>query len=398
MAKGISFSVLVFIFSGILFITIFSFLNLKEFSIKKHFEEKDIEIMLNTIEFIKSDLSNFLEISIPRILNSIISYEIENGIFIENVSESVRNAFFYSSFFDKSYLIQNSSLIDYETRVKSFLGKYNINISIVPTNFEIFQSNCFKIKVRLYFLIDISYVNKRMKSVENIEKDISIIGFEDPFYVINSNGLATNFIRTKKIDYFVKKDVIGNGSGIVLKKAIVLFDRNAILNLPNKNNYILVTNNDSQISSVINQFGGVIIERNSSIITVPHVIGNISNISNNTFYLIKNGIAYNVQNLKDALENQLCFESSEGGSFLDRLEGRNWLSGKYNLTYNAGLECFVNKDYLILSGLEIYVNKTNIDYIYFSNDFPISYKVSGFDKFYIDANHIEKYQLNEIIE
>lgn len=398
MVKTITFSLLTFIFASSLFLIVSLFLVIQEIFIEKSIVERDVEFMLNTLEFIKNDISNFLEISIPRILNSIISYEIENGIFINDIKNEIENVFFKNIFRNENYLIKESTLKDYEVRIKNFLKSYGIELSLKPLNFEIYHPTSFKILVIISLQINISYKNKVIVSIERIERNISILNFEDPYYVINSKGLATNFIKTRKIEYFVRKDVIGNGSGTTMAKTIILFDRNSILNLPNKRNFILVTNNDSQISTVINQFAGVILERNSSIITIPHVIGNILNVSNNTFYLIKNGAAYNVQNLKEALENQLCFESSEGASFLDRLEGKNRLSGKYNLTLNAGIECFVNKDYLILSGLDVNINKTNIDYLYFSNEFPISYKVSGFDKFYIDLNNVKKYELSEIIE
>lgn len=398
MAKGLTFSFLIFLFASISFLIIFFFLGIQEISIKKISTERDIEFILNTLEFIKSDLLNFIEISIPRILNSIISYEIENGIFVNDVKNTIKNAFFYSIFLDENYLIKNSSLIDYEKRINSFLNKYGFNISIFPINFDVFHYTSFKIYVNTTLMINISYKNKFISSIEKFEKNISIINFEDPFYIINSNGLATNFIKTKNFDFFVRKDVIGNGSGIAMAKTIILFDKNSILNLDNKQNYILVTNNDSEIINVINQFAGIILEKNSTIINIPHVIGNISNVLNNTYYLIKNGKAYNVENLKYALENQLCFSSSEGATFLDRLEGRNRNSNKYNLTAFDGIECFVNKEYLALSGLNVYTNKTNIDYIYFSFENPKSYKVSGFKNFYIDENHILKYQLEEIIE
>jgi len=398
MAKGLTFSLIAFVLVGILMLIVYYFYAIQEISIKKTYSEKEYEFVNKILNFVKSDLSNFLEISIPRILNSLISYEIENGIFLDDVKNVTKNALFYSQFLDQKILIQNSSLIDYENRLNTFLSKYNVSVKIYPIDIGIYHSDSFKIYVNLSLIVNISYKKISLSSLEIIERNISILGFEDPFYVINSNGLASNRISTKKFDYFVSKDLEGNGSEITLAKTIILFDKNAIQNLNNKINYILVTKDDLQISSVINQFAGVILERNYSLIAIPHAIGNISKIKNETYYLLKNGNAYDVNNLVEILQNQLCFESNEGASFLDRLEGRNKLSNKYALSNNVGLECFVNKEYLALSGLNVTKERTNIDYLYFSSEQVTSYKISGFKDFYIDFNHISKYQLDELIE
>jgi len=398
MAKGLTFSLITFILVGILMLIVYYFYAIQEISIKKTYSEKEYEFVNKILNFVKSDLSNFLEISIPRILNSIISYEIENGIFVDDVRNVAKNALFYSQFLDQKILIQNSSLIDYENRLNTFLSKYNVSVKIYPIDFGIYHSDSFKIYVNLSLIVSISYKKFSLSSLEIVERNVSILGFEDPFYVINSNGLASNRISTKKFDYFVSKDLEGNGSGIILAKTIILFDKNAIQNLNNKINYILVTKDDSQISSYVNQFAGVILERNYSLITIPHAIGNISKIKNESYYVLKNGNAYNVNNLVEILQNQLCFESNGGASFLDRLEGRNRLSNKYALNNNVGLECFVNKEYLALSGLNVTKERTNIDYLYFSSEQVTSYKISGFKDFYIDSNHISKYQLDGLIE
>lgn len=398
MAKGLTFSLITFLFVGILFLIIFYFFSIEEISIKKIYSKEEIDTILKTLNFVKSDLSNFLEISIPRIINAIISYEIENGVFVSDVKENIKNYLFYSQFINASYLLQNSSLIDYHLRIKNFLSKYNIFVEITPIDFGIYHYDAFKIFVNLSLQIKIIYKNNFLSTIETIQRNISILNFEDPFYVINSRGIASNRISTRNFEYFVSKDLIGNGSGIVLAKTIILFDRDSIINLQNKGSYILVTKNDSQISNVINQFAGIILEKNTSIITIPHVIGNISKIKNESYYVLKNGNAYNVDNIYFSLKNQLCFRSNEGASFLDRLEGRNFLSNKFKLAENVGLECFVDKDYLELSGADVYMNKTNIDYLYFSSLSITSYKVSGFRNFYIDANHTSKYQLEELIE
>ncbi|MCS7123158.1 MAG: hypothetical protein RMJ17_01085 [Candidatus Aenigmarchaeota archaeon] len=94
----------------------------------------------------------------------------------------------------------------------------------------------------------------------------------------------------------------------------------------------------------------------------------------------------NVSKLLDDLNNSYYHISLNGASFLDRLEGKYFVQDKYRVTKNyVGLESFVNKDKILISGLPIRINQTNIDYLYFSNYNTTSYKILGMpDNFRLD--------------
>ncbi|MEM7821529.1 MAG: hypothetical protein QXX38_01810 [Candidatus Aenigmatarchaeota archaeon] len=84
-----------------------------------------------------------------------------------------------------------------------------------------------------------------------------------------------------------------------------------------------------------------------------------------------------LSNLIDDLEKSYYHPSLYGASFLDRLEGKYFLQEKYAKENPVGLESFVNKDKILLSGLPINISETNIDYLYFSRTGVLAYSVSG---------------------
>ena len=83
-------------------------------------------------------------------------------------------------------------------------------------------------------------------------------------------------------------------------------------------------------------------------------------------------------NLQDDLNNSYYHPSKDGGSFLDRLEGKCVVQDKYKITNTEiGLESFVNKDDLESLGLPVDEDRSNIDYIYFCELNVQAYQING---------------------
>lgn len=71
----------------------------------------------------------------------------------------------------------------------------------------------------------------------------------------------------------------------------------------------------------------------------------------------------------DAITLERYTSTQEGGSFLDRMEGKNYLQKKYadQSSLQIGLESFVNLQEIASRGLPIKENQTNIDHLYFNS-------------------------------
>ncbi len=85
-----------------------------------------------------------------------------------------------------------------------------------------------------------------------------------------------------------------------------------------------------------------------------------------------------LSNLKDDLNNSYYHPSLRGASFLDRLEGKYFVQPKYEVSgLPIGLESFVDKDELLTLGIPVYLERSSVDYLYFSGKEVEVYKISG---------------------
>lgn len=97
----------------------------------------------------------------------------------------------------------------------------------------------------------------------------------------------------------------------------------------------------------------------------------------------------NVSNLEQHIEKKYYSENNQSPSFISRFEGN--FSGDEN-----GIESFVYMPDMSSQNLEI-EDKSVIDGVYFSNNDPSHYTISGLPSWVkIDENHLEKYQVENL--
>jgi len=107
--------------------------------------------------------------------------------------------------------------------------------------------------------------------------------------------------------------------------------------------------------------------------------------------------ANDTNNLLDDLQNSYYHPSLKGGSIFDRLEGKCEVQEKYKISENyIGLESFVNKDKILSSGLDVNVEASNIDYIYFCNPGIKAFQVQGMPANFRLDNETTVYELTHL--
>lgn len=112
------------------------------------------------------------------------------------------------------------------------------------------------------------------------------------------------------------------------------------------------------------------------------------------------GTINSTEDLDNAVANHLYINSTQGASFLDRLEGSLTTSSKYsNMTSNQiGLETIVYLPDLSGAGLHVKTDQTNVDYLYFNESTFIGYPVNntGYSWLKIDEEHASIYNVDLI--
>ncbi|MFH1750782.1 MAG: hypothetical protein ABH863_03830 [Candidatus Micrarchaeota archaeon] len=82
-----------------------------------------------------------------------------------------------------------------------------------------------------------------------------------------------------------------------------------------------------------------------------------------------NFTVYGSMAVDEAVLQEIYLSSDEGASFLDRMEGKSFLQGKYAAlsTNTIGLESIVNLQKIASIGLPLRDNQTAVDYMYFNS-------------------------------
>lgn len=393
-SKGVGFSIIVVIIA----LTLVSFIALQRSVAYRQREKLFVEARINDInnlyESAVRDVNKALEIITRRAIATCISYVITEGEGLDQadfrIEELVLNGTLYGN---PKALMENSTLPDWINRIEQVGNVKGYDIDLVFYDFKIKPYDSWNLLIESKLTINITDQQGVASIIRNvdIEKKVPITGFEDPIYSLNTNGRATNIISKTPYDgNFTILLVSGSGSGNwVYGISVVIASSNSsdIEAVQNKGSKILVTDDATSIdSSLLNSFLGIVSENGINNATTTSYIINASNamslVPNNTNILLdgETGKVWYIDNLKKHTENSYYYISTNGASFLDRLEGKLTVQSKYsNQTTNViGIESFINKDYF--ESIEIVVvDKTNTDFLYFSNATIDGDMVKGLD-------------------
>lgn len=301
--KGMFFTILAIVMLS-LFLLTYSFS--KGMQNSRSSLDKRIKTMDNFVFSLEKDISRQMYISGFRAMLSVNNVITSNGTFVASAEDSLEEALANGTVNGISQpLMVGYKLQDWDSRNKALGSMLNLNINYTVAGVRVSQDDSWNVKINAsvhLVVIDKGGLASWDKQ-EGITTKIPIVGFEDPFYILNTNGLVANKIVVSPYQTFV----IGN----------------------------------------------------------------------------------DVSNLLDHAQSSYYIASSTAPSFLDRLEGKN--SANVN-----GIESLVNLEKLSSQGL-IPLNKTAVDYIYFSDANPSSCNVipAGMPSWFkLDYEHLATYQVN----
>jgi len=257
-------------------------------------------------------------------------------------------------------------------------------------------------------IIDTQGVAELNRTID-VNSIVSLEGLEDPLYPLYTSGFGDNMIRASPyLGNYTQLLLIGNGDNSYVYGE-------STHDTGDFSDKILITSDLTGLGA-LNDAKGIIFElegTNLTPINVPYLINLTATtlIPNSPNLLLdgSGGKVWFIDNLIIDSENSYYHPSENGPSYLDRLEGKFTTQNKYKSQsdYTIGMESFVNKLAIYFAGGNVTVQeeKTNIDYIYFSTDSPVSYKVKGMDQldpdpyFRIDNQdgHHVKYNVSNLV-
>ncbi len=351
-----------------------------------------INSMLNFYESVLSDGGKALEIISKRGVASAINHIIANGAPLQNSNNTIKELITNGTINGVVQpIMQNSTLPDWENKIEQLGKDQGFDTTIVFNIVKVLPYDSWNILVSMdvYVNMSDSGVYTNITKSTKVSRVVNIEYFEDPLYPLNTLGRAANtVVRSSNIGNYTKNIVNGTahtgwfrGASIVLPSS----DPAAISSVAGKSQKVLVTDSTSGIEGTANQFGAVVSESASSLTTayVDNAANAMSLVPNNTKILVdsSSGKIWHIENLETDVNNSYYHPSSNGASFLDRLEGMLSVQSKYSSQSSSviGMESFVNKTYFSLLGLPVIVSKSNIDHLYFSNTTYTTYKVKSME-------------------
>jgi len=374
--KGMMFSLVTMVLAG----TILSVIIFYSISISRHREiigtEVRVREMYSLYKSILRDWDKEVKmIAFPRAISSAISYVITNGIGLDEADKRLEELVINGSLFGKKeVLLEGTTIPEWIEKIKllSMERGFIVEISLLSYGIKPFDS--WNLLFEANLSINITEKDGIASLNRIVEKSnlISIIGFEDPIYPLNTLGRATNIITkspySANFTSLLASGAYGNYS---FYGPTLITSRDYVESINENKSIILVIDDVSGVKSLIEQkFGGVICEceENFSIPFVSGVNNATKILPNNTKLLINERKVWYIENLKDHLRNSFYITSNKGGSFLDRLEGKLEVQEKYRSKSEnvIGLESLVNKVYLKSLDLPISGEKSNVDHLYFS--------------------------------
>lgn len=266
-----------------------------------------ISTLNNFIFSLEQDISRQGYISGYRAILSLGDHITSTGSFLNDSEKSIREAILNGTIENETLnLMEGYTLPELNSRISEFAKNTNIEINYSLRNLSVSQDNPWEVKIDMEMELFIRDANDlaSWNKTEVISSRIKIIEFEDPLYIISTNGLVANKIKETPYEPFVSGSDVSN-----------------LMNHVNSSSYIA---------------------------------------------------------------------SPLAPSFLDRLEG--------NLTANEnGIESLIYLPRISSQGLTT-KEKSVVDYIYFSENNPPSYKIEGTPSWFrIDSEHLTAYGVEELI-
>lgn len=179
--------------------------------------QKRVGTLNNFVFAVEQDISRQLKATGFRIIFLFEKRIAETGTYISNLNAAFNEMFFNGTLYGQATpeiqaFMQGATLAGIETALQEKARKINVNINITGPIIALLQENPWQVKVTLnanLLVEDKNNIASWNKTV-NIVSYINIEGFEDPLYLVSTNGLVTNKIIKAPYAYFVQGFDISN--------------------------------------------------------------------------------------------------------------------------------------------------------------------------------------------
>jgi hypothetical protein len=190
----------------IVIITTYSAYNTYRLSEKMDVLQNRIETVNFFIKDVEKDIGKGVKIATFRTLLSFNQFIATNGTFIDNINERFKESFLNGTINHQQLsLMKDSTFTDWANKISAEADKVDIKFNFTINDVKINHTDPWSVDVSVNISLDIR--DKRNTSYwvrdRYLVNTVSIIGFEDPLYIVNSNGRVTNVVVKTNFTQFV---------------------------------------------------------------------------------------------------------------------------------------------------------------------------------------------------
>ena len=172
-----------------------------------------IETVNFFIKDVEKDLNKGAYISGFRAMLSFNQYITTNGSFLDSAKSRFKEVFLNGTIYGQPMsLMQDSTFTDWANKISAEANKIDINFNFTVNDVQLNQTDPWSVIVGLNITMNMK--DKRNTSSWSRDRylttKISIVGFEDPLYVVSSRGRVTNAIVTANNTNFVANGNVTN--------------------------------------------------------------------------------------------------------------------------------------------------------------------------------------------
>ncbi len=211
--RGIFFTTLVIVIFS-LFILTYTFYSQTQ---ERRTIQKRISTMNGLVFSIEENIPRQLKATGFRIIFLFEKRITETGSYISNLNGTFNEMFFNGTLYGQTNaeiqaLMQGVTLPGIIATLQEKASKINVEINITNPSISISQEDPWNVKIIFNANMIVKDKNNlaSWNKTTNVVTYISISGFEDPFYIVNTNGLVTNKIVKTPYENFVSGSDISN--------------------------------------------------------------------------------------------------------------------------------------------------------------------------------------------
>lgn len=197
----------------IVVIATYSSFSTNRLSDKMDVVQNRIETVNFFIKDVERDIGKGVTIATFRTLLSFNQFIATNGTFIDDIDERFRESFLNGTINKQQLsLMKDSTFTDWANKISAEADKVDINFNFTIKDVQINHTDPWTVAVGLNISLDIRDKRNTSHWVRDryLVNSLSIIGFEDPLYIVKSNGRVTNLVIKSNITQFVVNGNVQN--------------------------------------------------------------------------------------------------------------------------------------------------------------------------------------------